>query len=95
VAGGVKPQNNFEQPQNNFEQTCMWTWTIVTMSAAALVSTAAAVATYELLKRRELAARTTGEATRRRLQAVLDAARQREAADIQRRYSETQRANFF
>lgn len=66
----------------------MWTWALVTMSAAALVSTAAAIAMYEILKRRELAARTSGEETRRKLQAVLDAARQREAADIQRRYAE-------
>jgi hypothetical protein len=29
------------------------------------------------------------------LQAVLDAARQRDVVDIQRRYAETQRANFF
>jgi hypothetical protein len=66
----------------------MWTWAIVTMSAAALVSTGAAVAMYEILKRREVGARATGEETRRRLQAVLDAARQRGAADIQRRYAE-------
>lgn len=66
----------------------MWTWAIVTMSAAALVSTAAAIGMYEILKRRELAARSSGEETRRKLQAVLDAAGKREAAEIQRRYAE-------
>ena len=70
----------------------MWTWTIVTLSAATLVSAAAAIGTYEILKRRELSARSSGEETRRRLQAVLDAAQKREAADIQRRYAERVRA---
>lgn len=52
----------------------MWTWAFVTLSATALVATASALATYQILRAREVRAEQTAEETRRKLRAVLDVA---------------------